>query len=149
MLLIDIPNQINAKKVYLRGWAYSRQFFAREYVPFEWKPVATLRKRYEEPLKVLKGASPASGETARQKILLEFTRDEDALKIEDEFEKTKNRVRVIYLGNCRLLDNKMEKAGNFQIAPPAVSFLMLIYQIVGCKQILRVRHAKGNSRRRR
>ena len=36
VLLIDIPNQINAKKVYLRGWAYSRQFFAREYVPFIW-----------------------------------------------------------------------------------------------------------------
>ena len=61
VLLIDIPNQVNAKKVYLRGWAYSRQFFARELSPFEWKPVASLRKRYEEPLKLLKGASPVSG----------------------------------------------------------------------------------------
>jgi len=24
ILLIDIPNQINAKKIYLRGWAYGR-----------------------------------------------------------------------------------------------------------------------------
>lgn len=53
VLLIDITNQVNPKKVYLRGWAYSRQFFAREYVPFEWKPINTLRRRYEEPLKML------------------------------------------------------------------------------------------------
>lgn len=24
VVLIDIPNQINAKKIYLRGWAYNR-----------------------------------------------------------------------------------------------------------------------------
>lgn len=104
VLLIDIPNQVNAKKVYLRGWAYSRQFFAREYSPFEWKPVSTLRKKYEEPLKMLKGASPASGQENKQRIFLEFARDEDVFKIEDEFEKSKNRTRTIYLGNCRLWD---------------------------------------------
>jgi hypothetical protein len=62
--LIDIPNQINAKKIYLRGWAYTRQFFAREYDPFVWTESDLLRKNYEEPLQMLlvqKGASPASG----------------------------------------------------------------------------------------
>jgi hypothetical protein len=59
--LIDIPNQINAKKIYLRGQAYDRQFFAREHAPFEWKPVDILKRKYEEPLKMLKGASPPSG----------------------------------------------------------------------------------------
>lgn len=37
VLLIDIPNQLNPKSVYLRGWASSRQFFARENYPFDWK----------------------------------------------------------------------------------------------------------------
>lgn len=128
MLLIDITNQINPKKVYLRGWSYSRQFFAREYVPFEWKPINTLKRRYEEPLKMLKGASPASGAgVEKQRIFLEFSRDEDVVKIEDEFEKKKNRERIIYLGNCRLLDNKLEKAGNFEITGPAVSAFIFFY----------------------
>ena len=34
VLLIDIPNQLNPKSIYLRGWASSRQFFARENYPF-------------------------------------------------------------------------------------------------------------------
>ena len=72
---------------------------------------------------MLKGASPASGEVQRQRIFLEFSRDEDVVKIDDEFEKKKNRERIIYLGNCRLLDNKLEKAGNFEITGPAVSNL--------------------------
>ena len=53
ILLIDIPNQINAKQVYLRGWSYSRQFFAREHDPFVWKPIEDLRTKYEEPLVML------------------------------------------------------------------------------------------------
>lgn len=68
VVLIDIPNQINAKKMYLRGWAYNRQFFARELDPFVWQPAEKLRKKYEEPLQMLlsqKGASPASGTPAR------------------------------------------------------------------------------------
>jgi hypothetical protein len=53
VVLIDIPNQINAKKMYLRGWAYNRQFFARELDPFVWQPSEKLRKKYEEPLQML------------------------------------------------------------------------------------------------
>ena len=132
VLLIDITNQVNPKKVYLRGWAYSRQFFAREYVPFEWKPVNSLKRRYEEPLKMLNGASPASGADAvRQRIFLEFARDEDVVKIDDPFEKKKNRERIVYLGNSRLLDNKLEKAGNFEITGPAVSNHFAFYFLDG------------------
>jgi len=50
VLLIDIPNQVNAKSVYLRGQSYTRQMFVRDYVPFEWRPLDELRRRYEEPL---------------------------------------------------------------------------------------------------
>jgi hypothetical protein len=50
VLLIDIPNQLHPKEVYLRGQCYSRQMAIREYVPFEWRPLDELKKRYEEPL---------------------------------------------------------------------------------------------------
>ena len=70
-------------------------------------------------LQIQKGASPASGTPARQKIFLEFARDEDIEGIEAEFEKIKNRKRSILIGNCRLEDQKMEKAGNYEINPPA------------------------------
>jgi len=109
----------------LRGQAYDRQFFAREHVPFEWKPTEDLKKKYEEPLKMLKGASPPSGapgtpaQAERPRIELEFSRDEDVEEISDAFEKAKNRVRSILIGNCRLMDNKMEKPGNYEINPPA------------------------------
>lgn len=69
VLLIDIPNQLNPKAVYLRGWASSRQFFARENKPFVWKhpdilnvwkdyadqgrAIEHLKKKYEEPLRML------------------------------------------------------------------------------------------------
>jgi len=49
---------------------------------------------------------------------LEFSRDEDVEEEKVEFEKMKNRERSILIGNCRLLDTKMEKAGNFEIIPP-------------------------------
>mmetsp|Transcript_1541 Transcript_1541/g.2718 ORF Transcript_1541/g.2718 Transcript_1541/m.2718 type:complete len:459 (-) Transcript_1541:18-1394(-) len=121
VLLIDIPNQINAKRVYLRGWAYDRQFFVREFDPFVWKPNHLLAKKYEQPLKMLKQgqAGAQSGqESQRQRILLEFTRDEEVQEVEDKFEKAKNRERILLIGNCRMLDVKMEKAGNFEITPP-------------------------------
>lgn len=118
MMLIDIPNQIKAKKIYLRGQSYSRQFFAREYSPFKWHEPEYLRKKYEEPLKLLEGAKDTK---ERPKILLEFERDDDVEHITDEFEKSKNRVRQLLIGNCRLLDQKMEKPGNYEINATSVS----------------------------
>lgn len=67
------------------------------------------------------GASPASGQDQRQRIFLEFSRDEDVEGVADEFEKAKNRTRSILIGNCRLLDNKLEKAGSYEVNPPAAA----------------------------
>lgn len=69
------------------------------------------------------GASPPSGTDTKQKIFLTFARDEDIINIDekDEFERAKNRCRQILLGNCRLIDNKLEKPGNFEINPPATA----------------------------
>ena len=74
------------------------------------------------------GASPASGQVTRSKIYLEFSRDEDVEYIPEsnEFEKKKNRERSLIVGNCRLLDVKLEKAGNYEINPPAVSIILIL-----------------------
>ena len=60
-----------------------------------------------------------SSSDTRQKIFLEFSRDEAVEDLIDEFEKSKNRTRSIVLANSRLIDTKMEKAGNYEINPPA------------------------------
>lgn len=79
VLLIDIPNQINAKKIYLRGQSYSRQVFIREFRPHEWRPLDELRSTYDKPLLQL---NPVTG-TRKQTILLEYLRDEDAKQYEE------------------------------------------------------------------
>lgn len=84
----------------------------REYVPFEWRPLDELRKRYEEPLTLLSAGAKKDG---RHRIILEYLRDEDAAKVVDyPHLKEQNRVRKVVLANCRLLDIKMEKNGNFE-----------------------------------
>ena len=40
---------------------------------------------------------------------------------EEDTEKHKNRTRTIMIGSARLIDTKMEKAGTYEITPPAVS----------------------------
>jgi len=74
VMLVDIPNQKTPKNVYLRGQCYNRQLFAREYEPFEWKALPLLRRRYEEPFKLL-NRDPL-GQT-KQRIVLEYLRDEE------------------------------------------------------------------------
>mmetsp|Transcript_69398 Transcript_69398/g.96254 ORF Transcript_69398/g.96254 Transcript_69398/m.96254 type:complete len:233 (+) Transcript_69398:2197-2895(+) len=116
VLLIEIPNQINAKKIYLRGQSYTRGMFVREYFPFEWRENNELRRRYEEPLKMLKHSNQIP---QKQRILLEFMRDEDVVNITDnEFLSEQNRVRKLIFGNCRLLDVKLEKNGSSELTPP-------------------------------
>jgi len=44
-------------------------------------------------------------------------RDEQAIKHEYKFRAEQNRKRVICVSSCRLMDIKMEKAGNFELTP--------------------------------
>jgi len=53
MLLIDIPNQVEPKQVYLRGQAHERQLSVRVYEPFDWRPAEELKRNYEKPLELL------------------------------------------------------------------------------------------------
>ena len=111
MLLIDIPNQINAKKIYLRGQSYPRQVFVREFAPHEWRPLEELRRTYDQPLQHLNPAGQR-----KQIIMLEYLRDEDAKQYEESnpFLFEQDRVRQIVIGNCRLLDVKLEKNGAYE-----------------------------------
>lgn len=90
--------------------------FVREFFPFEWRPNEELRKRYEEPLQML---THSNSTIQKQRIMLEFMRDEDSVKITDnEFFAEQNRVRKLIFGNCRLLDVKLEKNGSAELTPP-------------------------------
>ena len=114
VLLVDIPNQIKPKQVFLRGWCYPRQLFVREHEPFEWRPVDSLKKKYEDPLKILSGM----GMPVRQRIVLEFVREEDVNGFGDnQYEREKTKFRRIVVGSCKLLDNKLEKAGTYELVP--------------------------------
>ena len=124
VLLVDIPNQVKPKSVFLRGWCYQRQLFVREMEPFEWKPVDRLKRKYEDPLKMLQTIAPA----ARQKLVMEFAREEDATVMGDNlFEKEKTKFRRLVLGSCKLLDNKLEKNGTYEFIPGVRLLLELTY----------------------
>ena len=108
ILLVDVPNQKEEKEIFIRGWCYSRQVFVREYEPFEWKPIASLRRKFEEPLEQIaiqtakrkaveaaggvvdaakgaKGGAPAADPSTipRKHIVLNYKRDEEVEDIAD------------------------------------------------------------------
>ena len=95
--------------------------FAREFAPHEWRPLEELRRTYDAPLDLLvpQQAAAAASAPRRQTILLEYLRDEDAKQYEESnpFLFEQDRVRQVVIGNCRLLDPKLEKNGNFEFVP--------------------------------
>jgi hypothetical protein len=114
VILVDIPNQIKPKQVFLRGWCYPRQLFVREHEPFEWKPLDMFKRKYEDQLKIISGI----GMPVRQRIVLEFVREEEVNGLGDnQYEKEKNKFRRLVVGSCKLLDNKLEKAGTYELVP--------------------------------
>ena len=65
-------------------------------------------------------AVPAIPVGGKQRILLEYLRDEDIDPLDDKltaFDKEKNRIRKICIGNCKMMDPKMEKNGAYEITP--------------------------------
>lgn len=150
ILLVDVPNQKEEKEIFMRGWCYSRQVFVREFEPFEWKPISALRQKFEEPLeqiaiqtakrKALDAAGAQAADTGkggkaasvqidpnsipRKRIVLTYKRDEEVEEISDneQFLKEQNRVRKILIGNCKMMDTKMEKNGAYELTA-GVSFI--------------------------
>lgn len=51
VLTLDVPNQINEKKILIRGYSYPRQAFARAEEPFKWREQEYYKNlKLEEPL---------------------------------------------------------------------------------------------------
>jgi len=140
---VDVPNQKEERELFMRGWCYNRQVFAREYEPFEWKPIVKLKQRFEEPLEQIaiqtakqkalqavaalqapegKGAkaAPVQANLAtlpRKRIMLLYKRDDEVAEISDseQFLKEQNRVRKILIGSCKMMDSKLEKNGTYEL----------------------------------
>jgi hypothetical protein len=53
-------------------------------------------------------------------------RDEEAIKHDYKFRADQNRKRVIAISSCRLMDIKMEKAGNYELTPRVSCVTLLI-----------------------
>lgn len=87
-------------------------------MPFEWRPLAELRKRYEEPFELFTSKIPK-----KQTILLEFMRDFEAAKFTDyPFKREQDKVRKVVIGNGKLKVPQMEKNGAYELVPK-VSYL--------------------------
>jgi len=77
-------------------------------------------------LKILSNAQPSAG--TKQRITLEYLRDEDIDGLGQDastYEREKNKIRKILIGNCRMMDNKMEKNAAYEITP-AVSIILFL-----------------------
>jgi hypothetical protein len=99
--------------------------FIREYVPFEWRPLAELRRRYEEPLELFARSDKT---VKKQTVLLEFMRDEEAQKYKDyPFKREQDRLRKIVIGNCRLKNTPMEKNGAYELVPKVNIFILFTF----------------------
>ena len=77
-------------------------------------------------MKILSNAQPSAG--TKQRITLEYLRDEDIDGLGQDastYEREKNKIRKILIGNCRMMDNKMEKNAAYEITP-AVSIILFL-----------------------
>ena len=48
--------------------------------------------------------------------MLNFMRDEEAIKFDYKFKQDQNRLRLIAISSCRLTDVKMEKPCSYELA---------------------------------
>ena len=82
VLLVDIPNQIKPKRIYVRGQSFDRQLAVRVFEPFEWRPIEELKRNYEKPLELINVPITLN---QKQRIILDFMRDEEAIKHDYKF----------------------------------------------------------------
>ena len=125
ILKLEVPNQVKEQMIYVRGFSYRRQIFAREEDPFIWREIEVYKSRqYEELLSLREDKDEAklADDPEQLKklrtICLEFVRSDDPDNLTEE-EREKMSIRKILIGSCKLLDNKLEKNGAYDIVPPA------------------------------
>lgn len=115
LTVIDVPHQKEEKKLFLYGFCYPRQTFIRYYQPHNVIPnESELKKPIEFPFDILKTKDEENiFSSARNRILMEFA------KTKEKIENNENCfLRKLLLGNCKMLDPKMEKNGNYEITMP-------------------------------
>jgi len=103
--LIEVPNQWNPKRMYLKGACWDRQMYVKVDHPFVWP-----EKFPHEVDEALSFLSPDFSE--RKRIVLEFMKEADNIPEDKKHLCTK---RSILIGNCKLNDPKSEKGGTFEI----------------------------------
>ena len=108
-VLIDIPNQINPKRLFLRGYCWKRSGWTRIYKPLVWPSEGELVKINEGLIIADKNNLDIY---CKQRIVLEFLKEEN---VHSEEEKENITLRKLAIGNCRLNDNKLEKPLNFEL----------------------------------
>jgi len=86
------------------------------HAPFEWRPLDELRMNFEKPLEILN----ATVAVPKQRIILEYLRDEIAIKYDYKFKADQNRIRQLAIGSCRLSDIKLEKNGAYEFIPKVI-----------------------------
>lgn len=110
--MVDIPNQINPKSLYVRGFAWYRQMSARVYEPFVW-PVDGVK--YVKPMDLMVREKDNRVPGYRKTIILEFTKSSQAEKRTPE-EIEKETVRKIVVASAVLVNVKQDKPGSFEIS---------------------------------
>ncbi|CAG9327365.1 unnamed protein product [Blepharisma stoltei] len=112
-ILIDVPNQIDPKEIYLAGSCWRRSMYVKYDKPFRWPSSQELIE--EEKEGALNFLQKSADKPPR--FVLTFVKDAPGLSQELQ-EQT--RQRKIVVGNCKLNNSKNDKAGSFEILMPKV-----------------------------
>ena len=107
-ILIDIPNQINPKGVFLEGFGCSREIVSRVYAPIRWPTVFTLRK---DNAALIISDKRNLKINERKTMVLEFTKESEIVTEQD---KERVHIRKLLISSAKC---KNEKPGAFDISP--------------------------------
>ena len=121
-VLIDVPNQIDPKQLYLAGNCWKRSVYIRYDKPFKWPTASEMEEETEGPLSFL--ARPSD---KPPRFELTFVKEATGLSPEQQ-EQT--RQRKLMIGNCKLNDSKSDKAGAFEINMPKVENNLFVCDMV-------------------
>lgn len=120
-VLIDVPNQIDPKEIYVAGNCWKRSVYVRYDKVFRWPSANEMEEESEGPLSFL-----AKGSEKPPRFELVFVKSGPGLTAE-QTEQTKQRK--IVFGNCKLNDAKSDKAGAFEINMPKVENNLFVCDI--------------------
>lgn len=102
-ILIEVPNQIDPKELYLQGKCWKRSLFLTYDIPFKWPTATEISKiTLDGPLNFLSNIEVNSS------LCLTFDK-----------EKSNSSLKIV-IGNCKLNDSKLDKPGNFEVVMPVI-----------------------------